>query len=102
MSPDGLLTVMAPSEMVHLAGDLSRAVTHSSRWRPSNSTTASEGASALLRPGVMTRGTGVQTSVSSGFGRSTANGGLEGFCADAGAVTTSVAATTVASRKEAR
>src|SRR5437868_13083058 len=68
MSPEGLLTVNTPLATTHFAGDASLAVTHWSRSFPSNKTTASEGASALVRPGVMIAGTGFQTSVSAGLG----------------------------------
>src|SRR5438270_11330408 len=67
-TPFSLLTVRTPSATVHLAGDLSLAETHSSRFLPSNSTIASEGGAVLFTPGVTTLGTGSQTSVSSGFG----------------------------------
>src|SRR6266487_1397627 len=81
MLPDFLLTVMTPSCTVHWAGDLSLTVIHSSRLVPSKRMRASEGGAGLLTgPGVMTLGTGCQTSVSSGLGLSAAkeiNGRLE-------------------------
>src|SRR5437867_663048 len=67
MSPDGLFTVTTPLATVHFAGDPSLSDTHASRFLPSKSTTASDGASASTRPGVITTGTGVQTSVSAGL-----------------------------------
>src|ERR1700730_6005327 len=77
--PPDLFTVITPSATSHLAGDLSRFVTHSSRFFPSKSTIASEGAAPHVAPGVTTLGTGSQISVSSGFG-------LAGVCAKSGAV----------------
>src|SRR6185437_15917217 len=68
MFPPALFTVSTPSATVHFAADLSRTDTHSSRFLPSNSTIASEGAAVQVAPGVTTFGTGCQTSVSSGFG----------------------------------
>src|SRR3954469_13092049 len=67
MLPVGLLTVNAPLAMVHCAGERSLTETHSSRFRPSNRTIASEGGASFVGPGVTTFGTGVQTSVSSGL-----------------------------------
>src|SRR5579859_5685590 len=67
MLPPVLFTVMTPSATVHLTGDLSLLVTHSSRLLPSKSTMASEGGAVQVAPGVTTLGTGSQTSVSSGF-----------------------------------
>src|SRR6478672_3485538 len=67
-TPGAFFTVITPSATVHWAGDLSWADTHSSRLLPSNRTIASEGGAALVAPGVTILGTGVQTSVSSGFG----------------------------------
>src|ERR1700722_8763593 len=78
MFPPVLFTVITPSATSHFAGDLSRFVTHSSRFLPSNSTIASEGAAPQVAPGVTTGGTGSQISVSSGFG-------LAGDCANSGA-----------------
>src|ERR1700678_2530685 len=75
MFPPVLFTVIIPSATSHFAGDLSRFVTHSSRFLPSNSTIASEGAAPQVAPGVTTGGTGSQISVSSGFG-------LAGDCAN--------------------
>ena len=49
-------------------GEWSATDTHSSSFRPSNSTIASEGAAASLAPGVTMGGTGEYTSVSSCFG----------------------------------
>src|ERR1700674_1362503 len=80
MFPPVLFTVITPSATSHFAGDLSRFVTHSSRFLPSNSTIASEGAAPQVAPGVTTGGTGSQISVSSGFG-------LAGDCAKRGTVT---------------
>src|ERR1700722_16789623 len=80
MFPPVLFTVITPSATSHFAGDLSRFVTHSSRFLPSNSTIASEGAAPQVAPGVTTGGTGSQISVSSGFG-------LAGDCANKGAAT---------------
>src|SRR3984893_7295355 len=77
--PPDLFTVITPSATSHFAGDLSRFVTHSSRFFPSKSTIASEGAAPLVAPGLTTLGTGSQISVSSGFG-------LAGDCAKSGAV----------------
>jgi hypothetical protein len=68
MSPDGLFTVTIPFATSHFAGDLSRALTHWSRFLPSNNTIASDGAAELVAPGVTILGTGVQTSVSCGRG----------------------------------
>src|SRR5688572_20845977 len=68
MFPEGLLTVMMPSATAHWAGDLSFVDTHSSRFLPSNRTTASAGAVVVLVPGATTFGTGSQTSVSCGRG----------------------------------
>src|SRR5439155_7638318 len=69
MLPDFLLTVMTPSCTFHWAGDLSLTVIHSSRFWPSKRIVASEGgATETDGPGVMTLGTGCQTSVSSGLG----------------------------------
>src|SRR6266550_428679 len=69
MLPDFLLTVMTPSCTVHWAGDLSLTVIHSSRFWPSKRMMASEGGEGLVTgPGVMTLGTGCQSSVSSGLG----------------------------------
>src|ERR1700733_15405927 len=78
MFPPDLLTVITPSATSHLAGDLSLFVTHSSRFLPSNSTIASDGAAPQVAPGVTTAGTGSHISVSSGFG-------LTGDCAKRGA-----------------
>src|SRR5580693_10335284 len=78
-TPGALFTVITPSATSHLAGDLSLFVTHSSRFFPSKSTIASEGAAPHVAPGVTTLGTGSQISVSSGFG-------LAGDCAKSGAV----------------
>src|SRR5579862_6250449 len=69
MSPAALFTVSTPLATAHLAGDESLACTHSAALVPLNSTIASDGASRSVAPGVMILGTGVQTSVSSGFGR---------------------------------
>src|ERR1700689_3506804 len=80
MFPPVLFTVITPSATSHFAGDLSLFVTHSSRFLPSNSTIASEGAAPQVAPGVTTAGTGSQISVSSGFG-------LAGDCAKRGAAT---------------
>src|ERR1700719_5372558 len=80
MFPPDLFTVITPSATSHLAGALSRFVTHSSRFFPSKSTIASEGAAPHVAPGVTTLGTGSQISVSSGFG-------LAGDCAKRGTVT---------------
>jgi gluconate 2-dehydrogenase gamma chain len=49
-TPFALLTVRTPSATIHLAGDLSLFCTHSSRFLPSNSTIASEGGAASVRP----------------------------------------------------
>src|SRR5918994_4111126 len=68
MFPAFLLTVMTPSATVHCAGDLSLVDTHSFRFLPSNRMRASAGAVLVLVPGATTRGTGSQTSVSSGRG----------------------------------
>src|SRR5277367_4720050 len=68
MFPPDLFTVITPSATSHLAGDLSLLVTHSSRFLPSNSTIASDGAAPQVAPGLTTLGTGSQISVSSGFG----------------------------------
>src|SRR5437870_1264233 len=69
MLPDFLLTVMTPSCTFHWAGDLSLTVIHSSRLVPSKRMRASEGAAGLTAgPGVITLGTGCQSSVSSGLG----------------------------------
>src|ERR1700728_55851 len=87
MLPPALLTVITPSATSHLAGDLSLFVTHSSRFLPSNSTIASEGAAPQVAPGVTTAGTGSQISVSSGFG-------LTGDCAKRGVATAIRAADT--------
>src|SRR5580765_750760 len=67
MLPAFLLTVRTPSATAHCAGDPSCADTHSFWLLPSNRTIASEGAEPLV-PGVTTFGSGLQTSVSSGFG----------------------------------
>ena len=85
-APCALFTVSTPSATVHLAGDLSRLDTHSSRFLPSNSTIASDGGAALVAPGVTTLGTGSHTSVSSGFaavGCCAERGGARGKAADA-------------------
>src|SRR5436305_13633103 len=66
-TPFSLLTVSTPSATGHLAGDLSRLDTHSSRFLPSNSTIASDGGAVLLAPGVTSFGIGSHTSVSSGL-----------------------------------
>ena len=68
MLPAVLFTVSTPSDTVQRAAERSLTETHWSRSRPSKSTIASEGDPASVRAGVTTRGTGVQTSVSSGFG----------------------------------
>src|SRR5580704_15271353 len=70
MFPPDLFTVITPLATSHFAGDLSLLVTHSSRFLPSNSTIASEGAAPQVAPGTTTFGTGSQISVSSGFGLS--------------------------------
>src|SRR5271165_6249654 len=80
MLPPDLFTVITPSATSHFAADLSRFVTHSSMFLPSNSTIASEGAAPQVAPGLTTLGTGSQISVSSGFG-------LTGDCAKRGTVT---------------
>src|ERR1035438_9711074 len=67
MFPSALFTVITPSATIHLAGDLSRFETHSSKFLPSNSTIASDGGAEQLAPGVTTFGTGSQISVSAGF-----------------------------------
>src|SRR6185295_17687605 len=67
MLPAFLLTVSTPSATAHCAGDPSCADTHSFWLLPSNRTIASEGADPLV-PGVTIFGSGLQTSVSSGFG----------------------------------
>src|SRR4051812_45014306 len=67
MLPACLFTVTIPSETGHCAGLLSFNCTHSLMSVPPNRTIASEGGAANVAPGVTTRGTGVQNSVSSGF-----------------------------------
>ena len=56
-----------PFATVQPAGDLSFTFTHWSRFLPSKSTMASDGAALSVAPGVTTFGTGSQTSVSAGF-----------------------------------
>src|SRR6187401_3029393 len=67
MLPAFLLTVRTPSATTHCAGEPSCADTHSFWLLPSNRTIASEGADPSV-PGVTIFGSGLQTSVSSGFG----------------------------------
>src|SRR5947208_580044 len=73
MLPPFLLTFIVPSSTVHLAGSWVPTATHWSALLPSNSTTASDGGSAVgcsvAGAGVTTGGSGFQTSVSSGRGR---------------------------------
>src|ERR1022692_783127 len=78
-TPDAFLTVKMPSATTHWAGVWSWAETHSSSFLPSNKMIASEGGAPKVAPGVTTFGTGVQISVSSGFG-------LDGCCEDRAAV----------------
>src|SRR2546422_10786441 len=69
MLPEDLRTVTMPSWTVHLAGDLSLTVIHSSSCWPSKRMMASEGAAGeTAGPGVITLGTGCHCSVSSGLG----------------------------------
>src|SRR5688572_33458579 len=73
MLPLGLCTVKTPSCTTHVAGVRPLVLTHSSRFLPSKSTIASDGAgvgAAWSGDGVTIFGTGVQTSVSSGLGLS--------------------------------
>src|SRR5690606_5093493 len=67
MSPVPLTTVIAPSATVHLAALPFRSV-QLSRFRPSKSTIASDGAAPGVLPGVTTLGSGSHTSVSFGLG----------------------------------
>jgi hypothetical protein len=76
MSPAALFTVTTPSLTIHLAGDLSFADTHSSRFLPLNKMIASDGGVVQSLPGVTTAGVGDHISVSSGFGFE----GDEAFC----------------------
>src|SRR6476660_7926332 len=66
MLPACLLTVRIPSVTIQRAGPRSLTDTHWSRSWPSKRTMASEGGASFVRPGETTRGTGVQTVVSSG------------------------------------
>src|SRR3954470_11799159 len=65
--PSPFFTVIMPSCTFHCAGEWPSTDTHSSTFLPSNSTTASEGGSVQVAPGVTTFGSGLQTSVSSGL-----------------------------------
>src|SRR4051812_11686279 len=71
MSPDSGTTVSSPLLAFHLAGP-PFALSQPLRLLPSNNTIASEGGAPSRPPGVTIAGTGCQTSVASGGGRSAA------------------------------
>src|SRR5580700_2910365 len=67
MFPTDLSTTRAPFTIRQRAGERSLVMTHSSRFRPSNRTMASEGAALPSAPGTTLGGTGSHCSVSSGL-----------------------------------
>src|ERR1700733_7016738 len=67
MLPTVLSTTMAPFSTRQRAGERSLVMTHSSRFRPSNRTMASDGAALPSAPGTTLGGTGSHCSVSSGL-----------------------------------
>ena len=72
---------MRPSITAHGAAEPSLALTHCDKSLPSNNIIASDGASALVFPGVTTVTSGFQISVISGFiGIGETAGGVEEDC----------------------
>src|ERR1700676_5253898 len=67
MFPTVLSTTIAPFSTRQRAGERSLVMTHSSRFRPSNRTIASDGAAPQSAPGNTLGGTGSHCSVSSGL-----------------------------------
>src|ERR1700692_1749841 len=67
MFPTVLSTTIAPFSTRQRAGERSLVMTHSSRFRPSNRTIASDGAAPSPTPGNTLGGTGSHCSVSSGL-----------------------------------